>query len=346
MTYPLVSIAIATFNSDKTLKKTLESIKKQTYPQNKIEILIIDGGSKDRTLVLAKYYHCVIVPNPQTELIYAKHLGFLRAKGKYVMYLDSDEVLENKESLKLKVSAFLKNEKIKAVVPSGYKSPLHESPINDYINEFGDPFSFFVYRESKGYMFLIPDWRKKYPIIEETDEYIIFNFDKNISLPLIEFWAGGCMINIEYFKSQFPIIMKDPVIIAHLFYLVLGQKYLVAFTKNDNTIHYSCPSIQKYFKKLASRVRNNVFVTSMGKSGFEGREKLQLHRIRLKKYFFVPYSFSLLLPAIDGIYLSISRRKAIYLLHPLLCVYTSSLIMYYYAVKILGATPTFKTYGN
>jgi glycosyltransferase involved in cell wall biosynthesis len=346
MTFPTISIVIPTFNSEKILPKNLNSIKAQIYPQKKIEILIIDGGSTDKTLAIARKYHCTIIPNPQTELIYAKHIGFLQAKGTHVLFLDSDEVLENNDSLKLKLSAFLQNKKVKAVMPSGYKSPLHESPINDYINEFGDPFSFFVYRESKGYQFLIPDWKKRYPIIEETENYIIFNFAENKYLPLIELWAGGCMIDVVYFRTVIPKAKKNPALIAHFFYTLFKDQQLLALTKQDNTIHYSCPSIGKYFKKLASRVRNNVFNTSMGEGGFDGREIFQPNSFRYKKYLYLPYSFSLILPVFDSIYLALTRKKIIYFLHPILCLYTSYLILYYYAVKLSGVKPIFKTYGN
>ena len=54
MNYPLVSIMIATFNSEKVLPRTLEAIRAQTYPQDKLEILAIDGGSTDSTLEIAK----------------------------------------------------------------------------------------------------------------------------------------------------------------------------------------------------------------------------------------------------------------------------------------------------
>ncbi|MBU2459188.1 MAG: glycosyltransferase, partial [Nanoarchaeota archaeon] len=49
---PLVSVNIPTFNSEKTLGKTIESVKSQTYPE--IEILIVDSHSKDKTLEIAK----------------------------------------------------------------------------------------------------------------------------------------------------------------------------------------------------------------------------------------------------------------------------------------------------
>ena len=257
MYYPLISIAIATFNSEQTLTLTLESIKNQDYPRKKVEILIIDGGSTDKTRSIAKKYHCRILENHKTELIFAKQIGFLKATGKYLIYLDSDEVLENSRSLSLKYLASQNTNQVKAVMPSGYKTPSKYSSINYYINEFGDPFTFFVYRESKGDNFLIKDWLNKYKKVQEDKNCVIFNFKNVNSLPLIELWAGGCMVDLAYARANFPQIKKRPSLIAHLFYLLNNKNCLLAITKNDNTIHYSSSSIQKYLKKLSSRIKNN-----------------------------------------------------------------------------------------
>ena len=51
---PLISIIIPTLNSAKFLKECLDSVKKQTYKN--IEVLIIDGGSKDSTVEIIKSY--------------------------------------------------------------------------------------------------------------------------------------------------------------------------------------------------------------------------------------------------------------------------------------------------
>src|SRR5258708_5183438 len=123
LVYPTISIVIATFNSEKTLIKTLTSIKKQNYPKEKIEILLIDGGSTDKTISIAKKYKCKIIPNPKVEDIYAKHIGFLKANGHYLMFLDSDEVLENSLSLQIKYSVFKQNLHVRGVMPTGYKTP-------------------------------------------------------------------------------------------------------------------------------------------------------------------------------------------------------------------------------
>ena len=219
----MISIAIATFNSAKTLERTLQSIRKQTYPQEKIEVMVIDGGSTDQTINIAKKYKCRIIPNSKTDLIYAKHIGFLKARGQYLMYLDSDEVLENRNSLKIKLSAFKKDVRVRAVMLSGYKTPKEFSDINYYSNEFGEPFSFFIYRESKGDGFLFRSWSEKYNKVYDDKKYAIFDFYNTNPLPIVELWAGGCMIDLKYARSTFPQVKKNPALLAHLFYL-LNQK--------------------------------------------------------------------------------------------------------------------------
>lgn len=346
MHYSLISIVIASYNSAKTIGKTLESIKGQKYPEDKIEILIVDGGSTDITLKIAKKYNCRIILNPKIELIYAKHLGYLNGKGKYLMFLDSDEILENPNSLYIKYSAFKKYKNIKSVMLSGYKTATDSFPLNNYINEFGDPFSFFVYKESKDHKFLIKEWSNKYIVVDEDKKCIVFNFYKISPLPLIDLFAGGCMIDLNFCKSTFPELKDNPNLIPLLFYLLNSKKTFIAVTKEDNTIHYPAISLRDYLKKISSRVRNNIFCTLMGQGGFIGREKFQTSSFRLKKIFFIPYTLTLVLPLADSIYLAKSRNNTIYLTHLPLCLYTTAVLIYYFTLKLLGIKPELKTYGK
>ncbi len=348
MKHPLISIAIATFNSEKTLKATLESIKKQTYPKSQIETLIIDGGSVDKTLKIAKKYKTRLIPNPKTELIYAKYLGFYQAKGQYLIFLDSDEVLSNNKSLEIKLSAIKKIHGIRAAMLGGYKTPDYSSQINNYINEFGDPFSFFIYRESKGDQYLIPDFTKRFSkqLLYEDQDCIVIDFKNVLPLPLIELWAGGSMIDLEYAKKKFTQIKKNPGLLAHLFYLITARGGLLALSKNDFTSHDSVSSLNKYLKKLSSRVKNNIFNTDMGKGGFTGRDNYQTSWYKWRRYLFIGYALSLFFPILDGIYLSLSRQKKIYLLHPILTWYTLGLISYFGMIKLLGVKVEVGHYGR
>ena len=165
MNYPIVSIMIATFNSEKVLPRTLEAIRAQTYPQDKLEILAIDGGSTDSTLEIAKNADCKIIDNPKTEPSYAKLLGFQQCTGKYLITIDHDEVMENKNSILLKVKAAEEHSECKVVMCSGYKRPADYPALNQYLSDFGDPFSLFMYNCPKDHQFWL-SFLKKYFTIE------------------------------------------------------------------------------------------------------------------------------------------------------------------------------------
>ena len=51
--YPPISVIIPTFNNEKTIGRTLNSIKKQHYP-GEIEICVVDDKSRDKTLEILK----------------------------------------------------------------------------------------------------------------------------------------------------------------------------------------------------------------------------------------------------------------------------------------------------
>jgi len=86
----LVSINIATYNSEKTLKKCLDSVRSQTYKN--IEIIIMDSYSKDRTLDIAKSYGARIVF--ASTLAMARKIGADTSNGEYIFLLDSDQILD------------------------------------------------------------------------------------------------------------------------------------------------------------------------------------------------------------------------------------------------------------
>lgn len=102
----LISINIPTFNSEKTLKKTLDSIKEQTYKN--YEIIIADHYSKDKTLEIARQYTKKIINDPK-KLLHSRYLAFKQSKGQIIIFIDSDQILE-KTLLERIVTAFNEGE--------------------------------------------------------------------------------------------------------------------------------------------------------------------------------------------------------------------------------------------
>lgn len=345
MNSPILSIIIVTRNSEKTLPKTLASIKKQNFPKKGLEVLVIDGRSTDQTRKIVKGFKYKLIDNPQIGFVPGKHLGYLISKGKYLMYLDSDEEIENPDSLIVKISAFRSNKKIKAVTGNGYKNPKHFPWISHYLNEFGDPFSYFIYRSTMNYKFFLKELCRKYQKVKENNKLVVFDFSNTKSLPLLEFVEMGGIIDLNYFKKTFPQIKDNPTLIAHFLYLLSTKDGLIAITKNDPIIHYSVDSLNKYLSKISWRIRNNIYnKDKLALSGFEGRKQYQSNSY--KRYLFIPYSFTLIFPIIDAVYLSFTRKDLIFLIHPLLCIYTSLLIIYYYLMNLLSIKPNLKIYGS
>ena len=74
---PIVSIITVSFNSEKYISDTIESVLRQTYPY--IEHLIIDGGSTDSTLLISSRYPSLKVFSEPDQGIYDamnKGIGF------------------------------------------------------------------------------------------------------------------------------------------------------------------------------------------------------------------------------------------------------------------------------
>ncbi len=343
---PIVSVVIATYNSARTLPLVLKALSQQTYPKNRLEIVLVDGGSTDTTLKLGKKFKCKIIKNPLTEPLHAKYLGYTRSKGKYILYLDHDEVLQNPDSLKNKVSCLEKEKRVKAVLVSGYENPRGYPFINNYINDFGDPFSFFIYRLSKNNHFFLKEMVRRYGVITENEQYSIFNLQSVKQTPIIELCAGGSMFDASFMKKKFPQTVKTAELIPHFFYLLNKTNSCIAITKNDALLHYSSDTLQKYLNKIRWRVKNNIYHSDyMGKAGYTGREVYH-QESKIKKYLFFPYVYSIIFCLYDSLSLIISRRNFLYIFHLPLSFFTANLIIYHTIRHILGDNPLLKSYDE
>lgn len=91
---PKVSIVIIAYNEERFIKDAIESALSQTYEN--VEVILIDDGSKDNTVAIAKQYEPrvkVISQKNSGNCSFPRNAGLELAQGEYVSFLDGDDIL-------------------------------------------------------------------------------------------------------------------------------------------------------------------------------------------------------------------------------------------------------------
>lgn len=94
MTTSLVSVLIPCYNAERWISKTLESALSQTWAN--IEVIVVDDGSPDRSLEIAKSFESArikVISQHKQGAAAARNLALREAQGEFVQFLDADDLL-------------------------------------------------------------------------------------------------------------------------------------------------------------------------------------------------------------------------------------------------------------
>ena len=94
---PLFSVIVPVYNSEKYLNKCIDSILKQSF--DNYELLLINDGSTDKSLEICKKYERLdsrvkVYNKKNSGTASTRNFGLFKAKGDYVVYVDSDDSIE------------------------------------------------------------------------------------------------------------------------------------------------------------------------------------------------------------------------------------------------------------
>ena len=217
MIYPKITLITPTFNSEKYMRYTLESIVSQKYPD--LEFIVVDGMSKDSTLEIIK--SCDIVDKLITEedknLYEAINKGIQNSSGELVKIINSDDyLLEN--CLKEAAEKYQKS-KNKKIIIDGYLKAINENGsfksiwtkeqkiINNY-DVFNHPSWFvpkIVYDEFGLYS-------TDYNICSDYEYYLRLKKNdvqfQTIKRPIVAFRMGGISYNFDSMPEVIKINLK------------------------------------------------------------------------------------------------------------------------------------------
>jgi len=369
-----VSIVIPTLNSAKTLKQCLDSIAEQDYPKDKIEIIIADGGSTDGTLEIISEFSVAsnlqpqpsncsfvasnlhhhpsnihIVPNNLKTGEAGKAAGLKHSMNDIIAFIDSDNILPDKDWLKRMVEPF-NDPEIVASEPIEYTYRRNDSYITRYCALLGmnDPLCLFLGNYDR-LCTLTGRWTEMPHKEEDKGNYLKIELDKK-SLPTIG--ANGFLIRrsalLSAFTSNlqpqtsnlsppnlhpltssvsvsasnlqpstsdisFPDYLFDIDVIYELLNSINPTNHKFAKVKT-NIIHIFSGDVETFARKQKRRVRDYLYYNKLGVRKYPWKS---ISRVRLLKFVLLCVTIIPLL--IQGIRGYKKRPDKAWFFHPLVC---------------------------
>jgi len=336
---PSISVITPTLNAVGVLEGCLKSITEQDYPEELIEIIIADGGSKDNTVEIAKKYGAKVIPNPLKTGEAGKMAALRHAQGKLVALIDSDNILPHQGWLKQMVQPLLDDPEIIGSEPIRFTWRPEDGFITRYCALIGanDPLVMFLGNYDRKNT-LTGKWTELPIKQEDRGDYIVATLSPGLN-PTIG--ANGTILRREVISKHLPD--QDYFFDIDVIYEIINQRGPVKFAKvKTGIIHLYCDtSIPLFCKKQRRRIKDFMFYESLGTRRYPWRV-FGWNSPRGRNLILFIISASLVLPtlaqAIIG-YTKTDKRDPAWFFHPLACLIT----LYVYGTNTLskwfGRTP-------
>lgn len=178
----LISIIVPVYNAEKTIVKCIESIMNQTY--KKFELILINDGSTDKSLYILKEFEkkdnrIIVISQENSGVSLTRNKGINEAKGEYIVFVDSDDYIEE-STLEFLINEIESKDKLDLVI-SGFC--IVKDNNDNFLNTISENKIFdnldFLLNE-KLFKFICAPWGKVYKseIIKNNN----IQFDKKLSL--------------------------------------------------------------------------------------------------------------------------------------------------------------------
>lgn len=318
---PTISIVIPTLNSAKTIRECIESIAMQDYPEDKIEIIIADGGSMDGTIEIAQRYTDKIYPNPLKTGEAGKAAGLKHAKNDIIAFIDSDNILPDEDWLKRMVEPF-EDPQIIASEPIEYTYRAADGYITRYCALLGmnDPLCLFLGNYDR-YCTLTGQWTEMPHKEEDKGGYLKIGLDKK-HLPTIG--ANGFLIRRSVLeRCSIGDYLFDIDVIYELLNPInpinpinsMNPTNPIRFAKvKTGIIHIFSGNMRTFARKQKRRVRDYLYYNQLGVRRYPWNKlnKMGLTRFILSCLFLFPLIFQ----SVDGY---IKKPDIAWFFHPFAC---------------------------
>lgn len=321
-----ISVVMATFNSERTISRALKSLREQDYPQKKIEIILADGGSTDKTLQIVKKYNVKVikVAGDIQGAEYNKGVGVNVAKNEIVLLLDHDNILPHEGWLKKMIVPFLENKEIVGVEPLRFHYDPKMTMLDRYFALLGgnDPVAYYLGKDS--HLSWAFDTYNLFGKSRDMGEYYLVKFSPN-KIPALG--GNGAAIRRTLLLKE---AKADP---AHFFHIdvnvdLIRKGYNTYGLFKDSIIHLTNNSVFSFLQRRKYYIEKYHF-EDLSKRRYSIYEPKK-DRINLIKYIIISVTF--IKPFYDAIRGFIKIHDIAWFIHPFMC----------FTMLIVYSTPTVK----
>jgi len=308
MVKPKVSFVLATYQGEKTIKKCLDSVFSQNYSKKLFEVLVLDGGSKDNTVGIAKKYPIRFFKNPKKYSEgegMGKAQGFNKARGEIVIFIDQDNVLLSKNWLKNILEPLEDNEEI-SISGSHISIVKNDNLLNKYLSLVGtDPFAAAFSIDGQVNL----DRRQ----FDKIKNYLVFQMNKNR-------WYIAGSNGYAYRKKDIKNIggySQDTDIIYK--FASLNKKLAINLDAPLQHLNITTGKLSEFIKKRISHFTYFVEKNSKGR-------KVKFVPSELRGKLFVLVNYLSILMIVPNLLISLKNflrdKQPLWLLHPFMAFLT------------------------
>lgn len=295
--YPSVSIVIPVLNEQDRIPACLNSVFQQDYPREKLEVLVIDGGSSDNTVKLAQQFPVTILSNPKKIAEYGKAIGIEHTDSQFFVLLDADNVIGQSNWLKQMIYPLLDNQSL-----LGSMSYYLDDPDDFYLNRYftlmqaTDPLARFLHPRFE---------------IKQTEHYQIFKFDPSAPPP---FGSNGFVWRRKAVQG---LDWGEKFEEANMMAQVVGNGYC-RFAKVSG-----CGVYHDYVNSWGQMIRKKIKIARKFTARTSRREQTWMDKhSRLRFYLGIVYLGTGIGPFFESLYHAFRTGAWPWLLHPMVSMIT------------------------
>lgn len=295
--FPVISIVIPVYNEELELPRCLESIYTQNYPKEKLDVIVVDNESTDKTLEIARAFKTRIYTSDIKDAQVLKMIGFKKSKGEYFIFLDADNRLIGTDWFEKMLLPHTDESCVGSVCD------IIPDPMDPPLSQFFASYSFY-----SSPLFSFFSTKIESVIVQKSEAYDICEY-RIKSIPP----TGSCLYKMKFLIrahiSNQPKFMELDV----LHFLVEKGLSRFAYVKYTRMYHSHISHIQEIFWKRKRNLERN-YLKDINQRRFTWID-FSSTQSKIKGLVWLLYVFTFFGPVLRGLQKSFRYRSLWYIVY-------------------------------